>query len=490
MKAALVDAVSGKTLGLAHAPEQEMPIQSPQPGWAEQHPAQWWEAACAACKKALAQTGINPSDIGGIGIAYQMHGLVCLSRKGEVLRPAIIWCDSRAIAIGEEAFARIGSKKCLTRMLNSPGNFTASKLKWVKDNEPASFDQIHKIMLPGDYIAWRMTGEICSTITGLSEGVLWDFKTNTPSKAVLDAYGIPREMIPDTRPVFSTQGQLTSAAARELGLVAGIPVTYRAGDQPNNAMSLQVLHPGEVAATGGTSGVVYAVSGQPEYDPEMRVNSFAHVNYTVEKPHIGVLLCLNGAGIAYRWVRQHFASPGESYADMERAANTVPVGSEGLIALPFGNGAERMLGNRSLGATFAGLDFNRHEARHFYRAVLEGIAFAFVQGINVMQEMGLSVRVLRVGNDNLFLSDIFSTTIATLTNTRIEMMSTTGAIGAACAAGVAAGAFGCVEEAVRNTNIMRRINPISEKEAMYEAFERWNQKMEKDSSKISSQIKG
>lgn len=473
VKAALVDAGNGKILGVAHHPEEEMLIRSPQPGWAEQEPDQWWEAACMASKKVMTQTGVEPAGIVGIGIAYQMHGLVCLSKKGAVLRPAIIWCDSRAVAIGENAFNRMNREQCLECMLNSPGNFTASKLKWVQDHEPELFGQIDKIMLPGDYMAWRMTGELCTTVTGLSEGILWDFKSNTLSKTVLGAYGIPAGMIPEIRPVFSIQGRLTPVAAAELGLVAGIPVAYRAGDQPNNALALQVLNPGEVAATGGTSGVVYAVTDRPKYDPEMRVNSFAHVNYSVEKPYTGVLLCINGAGIAYRWARQQFARQGLSYPEIEQLAATVPAGAEGLTALPFGNGAERMLGNANPGATFAGLDFNRHEARHIYRAVLEGIAFSFVRGMKVMNGMGISVDVLRVGNDNLFLSDIFSETIATLMETNIEMMSATGAVGAAQAAGVATGCYNSVEEAVRNTRIIREINPGAGKPLLLEAFHRW-----------------
>ena len=452
IKVALVNATDGSVVGTAHHPETEMPISSPQPDWAEQNPEDWWEAACAATRKLLAKTQISPNQIAAIGIAYQMHGLVVLDKAGQLLRPAIIWCDSRAVDIGNQAFSALGEDFCFENYLNSPGNFTASKLRWVCENEPEIFAQIDKIMLPGDYLAYCMTGEICTTVTGLSEGVFWDFKANALSKRLLDYYQIPASFLPDIVPTFGQQGKLTAAAAAALGLVPGVPIGYRAGDQPNNALSLNVLQPGEVAATGGTSGVVYALSERPVFDPQQRVNSFAHVNYTLEKPLTGVLLCINGAGSLYRWVRENFSHPTTSslrmgYTEMEQLASSVPIGCEGLRILPFGNGAERMLGNQNPGAQVLGLQFNRHEPRHFFRAALEGIAFAFVFGMEAMRELGIPIHTLRVGNDNLFQSAIFSNTIATLMEVKIEVLNTTGAVGAAKAAGVSVGIFNSPEEA-------------------------------------------
>ncbi len=474
VKVALVNANSSQTSGIAQYPDQEMTIRAPYPDWAEQNPTDWWEAACIATRNLLDKTGVSPRDIAGIGIAYQMHGLVLLDKNGELLRPSIIWCDSRAVNIGNHAFTSIGTDYCLEHFLNSPGNFTASKLRWVRENEPDIFARIDKAMLPGDYIAYRMTGEICTTITGLSEGIFWDFRQNTLAEKLLEHYEIPARMLPDIVPVFGAQGKLSAVAASALGLTAGIPVGYRAGDQPNNALSLNVLQPGEVAATGGTSGVVYAVTDQPRFDPQMRVNSFAHVNYTPENPLTGVLLCINGSGIAYRWVRQNFADKNLSYNDLEKLAATVPIGSEGLSVRPFGNGAERMLGNQNPGATFAGLQFNRHEPRHFYRAVLEGIAFSFVQGAEVMRSMGIPLSVIRVGNDNLFQSEIFAQTIATLLGVRIEMMATTGAVGAAKASGVAAGIYKTVDEAMANRNILKEYLPQNNPEPYQHAYQRWS----------------
>lgn len=478
IKVALVDAATGKTVGTTQYPEREMDILAARPDWAEQHPADWWEAACAATRKLLEKTRVAPSDIAAIGISYQMHGLVIVDKNGEVLRPSIIWCDSRAVNIGNQAFNALGENYCLEHYLNSPGNFTASKLRWVRENEPEIFSQIHKFMLPGDYLAFRMTGEICSTVTGFSESVLWDFKKNTVAKRLLEHYEIPERMLPDIAPVFSKQGKLTAQAAASLGLAAGIPVGYRAGDQPNNALSLNVLRPGEIAATGGTSGVVYAVSGAPVHDPQQRVNGFAHVNYTPENPLTGILLCINGAGSQYRWMRQHIGDPGLSYQEMEQLAASAGVGADGLSILPFGNGAERMLGNRSVGSRISGLNFNRHEKRHLYRAALEGIAFSFVYGMEALHDMGISVKILRAGNDNLFQSAIFSNTIATLVGAEIELIATTGAVGAAKAAGVSVGIYKSVEEAMASVEPVGKYEPGGEREALEEAYRRWKKELE------------
>ena len=477
VKVAFVDANTGKTIGTAQHPEREMDILAVHPDWAEQHPADWWEAACAATRKLVDKTGVAPGDIAAIGISYQMHGLVIVDKNGEVLRPSIIWCDSRAVSIGNRAFEKLGADYCLEHYLNSPGNFTASKLRWVRENEPGIFSKIDKFMLPGDYVAFRMTGEICSSASGLSEGVLWDFKENTIARRLLEHYEIPGQMLPDIAPVFSKQGELTAEAAAILGLAPGIPVGYRAGDQPNNALSLNVLRPGEIAATGGTSGVVYAVSGNPVHDPQQRVNGFAHVNYTPEKPLTGILLCINGAGSQYRWMRQHIGDPGLGYQEMEQLAASAGVGADGVCILPFGNGAERMLGNRVVGSRISGLNFNRHEKRHLYRAALEGIAFSFVYGMEAMRDMGIPVKILRAGNDNLFQSAIFSNTISTLVGAEIELIATTGAVGAAKAAGVSVGIYQSVEEAMANVEIAGKYEPSGEKEALEEANWRWKKEL-------------
>ncbi len=473
IKAALVDAKTGKTMGTAQAPDREMDIQAPHPGWAEQDPDVWWSNVGIAVQKLLRQTQIDASQIAAIGISYQMHGLVALDAAGKIVRPSIIWCDSRAVNIGDTAFRELGENFCLSHYLNSPGNFTGSKLKWVKEHEPERFAQIRYVMLPGDYIAYRLTGEPMTTVSGLSEGVLWDFSENTVAQSLLDYYGIDRALIAPVAPTFGLQGRLSGEAAASLGLKTGVPVTYRAGDQPNNALALNVLNPGEVAATGGTSGVVYGVVDKLVSDRQNRVNSFAHVNHQPDAPRIGVLLCINGSGIQYGWMRKQVAGDGVTYPEMEQLAATVPVGADGLSILPFGNGAERMLGNRNPGAQILNLHFNRHDRAHLYRAALEGVAFSFVYGMQVLQELGMDVSLIRVGNDNLFQSAIFSSTIAQSMDCRIEMLQTTGAVGAAIASGVGIGLWAEVREGLGALQVERCYEPGKPDSAYQEAYERW-----------------
>jgi xylulokinase len=478
VKASLVDARTASTVASVHAPATEMDILAVQAGWAEQHPEIWWENCCIAVKKLLKKAKIKKTEVASIGISYQMHGLVAVDKAGEVVRPSIIWCDSRAVEIGNKAFRDLSEITCLQHYLNSPGNFTASKLKWVKENEPALFDKIHKIMLPGDYIAYRLTDEMTTTVSGLSEGILWDFKGHCPANILLDYYGIPKNMIPDLAPTFGHQGKLTKKAAAAIGLSEGVPVTYRAGDQPNNALSLNVLHPGEVAATGGTSGVVYGVVDKLVFDEKNRINSFAHVNHTQAKPRIGVLLCINGAGIQYSWTRKNLATEGTSYPALEKMGQQIPIGSDGLRIIPFGNGAERMFGNQNLGAQVHNLHFNRHGKAHFYRASLEGVAFSFVYGMKILQELGMNVSVLRVGNDNLFQSDIFSSTISTLLDCQIELLSTTGATGAAIASGVGIGLWKEASEGLGALQSAGKYEPRKQnKGVLEEAYQDWAAKL-------------
>ena len=472
IKVALVDAKTGATLEVVRSPKQEMEIAAPKPNWAEQDPNTWWQYVCEGTRELIQNTQISPNDIQAIGISYQMHGLVMVDADNQPIRPSIIWCDSRAVEIGNQAFEAIGASNCLTHLLNSPGNFTASKLKWVKDNEPENFDKIHKIMLPGDFIALKMTDKITTTISGLSEGIFWDFQHNELSKTILNTYGLSEDIFPTIKDTFSIQGKLTSNAAQQLGLVSDIPVTYRAGDQPNNALSLNVLNAGEIAATGGTSGVVYGVVDKPAFDLQSRVNGFAHVNYTIDNQRIGILLCINGAGIQNSWIRQ-IAGKELSYTKVNSLAETIEIGADGISILPFGNGAERVLENKNIGAQITGLNFNRHGQSHLFRAALEGIAFAFVYGIHILKSMGLAINVMRVGNDNLFQSKIFSETIATLANCKIEIIETTGAVGAAKAAGVGVGIYDSPEDAMKNIEVLKTISPKEDRATYEAAYQRW-----------------
>lgn len=473
VKASVIDGDSGQCLASEFYPKKEMEISAPQSGWAEQHPDLWWDNMKQAIKTVLAVKGVNKDLIGGIGISYQMHGLVCVDKAGKVIRPSIIWCDSRAVSIGDKAFADLGEIKCLEHLLNSPGNFTASKLKWVKDNEPELFSSIHKIMLPGDFIAYRLTGTICTTKSGLSEGMFWDFKENDVANFLLNYYGFSKELIPEIRPTFSEQGKVTASIAAELGLKEGTPVSYRGGDQPNNALSLNVLNPGEIAATGGTSGVVYGVSDEVKYDPQSRVNTFAHVNHG-DETRLGVLLCINGTGILNSYLKKNVAGENISYEEMNTLAMETSPGAEGLSVLPFGNGAERVLGNRETGAVFSGLSFNTHGKGHMFRAAQEGIVYSFKYGIDVMKETGIESSVIRAGKANMFLSPLFREVLACVSGSQIELYNTDGAQGAARGAAVGTKYYASFNEAFSGLKVVGTVDPDVSKTSEYvDAYQRW-----------------
>lgn len=471
IKVAVVDAAAQRTLVTAQYPDTEAAILTRQPGWAEQSPETWWEYVQQAIRKAHASGAYDPKDIAAIGIAYQMHGLVVVDKDRRVLRDSIIWCDSRAVPYGDKAFEAIGEERSLTHLLNSPGNFTAAKLAWVKEQEPRIYEKIDKVMLPGDYIALRLTGEVTTTVPALSEGIFWDFKKEALSEDVFQYFGFDKGLIPSVRPVFSSHGGLQAEVAQALSLKKGIPVTYKAGDQPNNALSLNVLEPGEVAATAGTSGVIYGVSDKLVYDPASRVNSFAHVNYKENDKRIGILLCINGTGILNRWIRDHTGG-GADYASLNREAALIRPGSEGLVVLPFGNGVERIFRNRIIGAQIQHIDLNQHGAAHIYRAGQEGIAFAFRYGLDIMREGGMDPSVIRAGRANMFLSNVFTEAFVNATQVPVELYDNDGSVGAALGAGMGAGIFASGKEAFAGRKPLQRVDP--DKAAEYAPlYERW-----------------
>lgn len=479
VKASLVNVDSGVCAASAFYPKVEAEIIARQSGWAEQEPEKWWENLKLATDAVMQTSGARADEVAAIGISYQMHGLVCVDKDLRVLRPAIIWCDSRAVGYGQRAFETLGESVCLSHLLNSPGNFTASKLAWVKEHEPEVYARIYKIMLPGDYIAMRMTGEVCTTVSGLSEGMFWDFKNNRTADFLMDYYGFSSSLIPTLCPTFAEQGRMTASVAAELGLRAGIPVTYRAGDQPNNALSLNVFNPGEIASTAGTSGVVYGVNGSVNYDPLSRVNTFAHVNHTPGQPRLGVLLCINGTGILNSWIKRTMGSD-LSYAEMNEVASQVPVGSEGLSVIPFGNGAERVLENREPGCSLQGLNFNTHTRAHVMRAAQEGIVFSFKYGMEIMEQMGMRITNIHAGNANMFLSPIFRDTLAGITGATIELYDTDGSVGAAKGAGMGAGIYKDNTEAFATLKKLQVIEPDTCRSGQYQsAYALWKERLNK-----------
>ena len=458
IKVSVVNADTQQCIASAQYPETETGITSLQAGWAEQSPEMWWLHVQEAILKSHSSKQYDPKEIGAIGIAYQMHGLVLIDKQQHALRDSIIWCDSRAVNIGNKAFQAIGERNCLSCLLNSPGNFTASKLAWVKENEPQLYEQVHQFLLPGDFIAMKLTGETTTTISALSEGIFWDFPKHALSEDVFSYYKLKKSFVPEIKKVFESHGTLRSDVAGALSLKPGIPVSYKAGDQLNNALSLNVLQPGEIAATAGTSGVIYSVSDTLAYDRQSRVNTFAHVNHTRDQKRLGVLLCINGTGIMNNWIRTVTGSH-LSYPQMNDAAAQMAPGSDGLFVLPFGNGAERMLNNETIGAHIQGIDLNKHTSAHIYRAAQEGIAFAFRYGLDIMRDNGLRPSVIRAGRANLFLSRVFTEAFVSATNVPVELYACDGSVGAAIGAGLGAGVYANEKEAFVNMKRLECVEP-------------------------------
>ena len=479
VKASLVSADNGKCVASAFYPKTEAPIIAHREGWAEQDPEMWWNNGKEALRLVMTEAGATADEITAIGISYQMHGLVCVDKQLRPLRPAIIWCDSRAVPYGERAFRELGADQCLGHLLNSPGNFTAAKLAWVKENEPEVFDQIYKIMLPGDYLAMRLSGVPNTTVSGLSEGMFWDFKENRVADFLMNYYGFDGELIADIVPSFGIQSVVSAEAAAELGLKAGTPISYRGGDQPNNALSLNVMNPGEIAATAGTSGVVYGVLGDVNYDPKSRVNTFAHVNHGVSQTRLGVLLCVNGTGILNAWTHRNI-TPELGYAEMNDLAAQAPIGSEGVCVIPFGNGAERLLENRETGCSFHGINFNKHSKAHLVRAAQEGIVFSFCYGMEIMQQMGMDVKKIHAGRANMFLSPLFRNTLAGVSGATIELYDTDGSVGAAKGAGIGAGIYANADEAFASLEKLDVIEPdVARRDEYLVAYNRWKNVLNK-----------
>ncbi|MGB5691116.1 MAG: FGGY family carbohydrate kinase [Flavobacteriaceae bacterium] len=473
VKGALVECQSGKVMAIAQKPETEMEMISLKPGWAEQDPDHWWQNICSVTHALLSKSRINPAKISGIGIAYQMHGLVVVGSEGVLLRKSIIWCDGRAVEIGNRALNELGADRCSTDLLNAPGNFTASKLRWLKENEPQLYSQIYKIMLPGDYIAYKFSGSLCTTIPGLSEGIFWDFSSNKLATSLLDYYEIDRHLLPDIADTFSMQGTVSEKASMASGLKKGTPILYRAGDQPNNALSLNVLDPGEVATTGGTSGVVYAVTDSLSVKESTRVNNFAHVNHSKEKTRIGKLLCINGTGILYRWLLDNLDFT--NYEEMNSAALDVAAGSYGLRIYPFGNGPERMLDNKDIGAKIDTLNFNIHSKSHLCRATLEGIAFSFAYGMDIMRRDGVTPHTIKTGYDNLFRSELFAQMVSTLFGSNIEVYNTTGAVGAARACLLHKGEFDTFKAQLSDQDFIKSYRPEPSSSSLFEFYGQWKE---------------
>ena len=474
VKTSLFDSTSGKSVDSCTYPSSEMEIISKEDGWAEQDPNYWWDCILKTFENLSEKNDFKL--VRSIGISYQMHGLVVLDKNNNLIYNSIIWCDSRAVKIGQRAESELESSILENKILNSPGNFTASKLRWLKENRSDVYDQISKIMLPGDYIVFKLTNKISTTPMGLSEGILWDFHSDKLSEDVLEYYNIDRKLIPEIVDSVGNQGTISDDVRDRFGFDNDVKVTYRAGDQPNNALALNVFDNGEVAASGGTSGVIYSITKDINSKEPSRINHFAHVNYNDNNKSIGKLLCINGAGIQYRWLRNH--SVGKSYEKMNEAASSIPVGSEGISVIPFGNGAERMLNNKNIGTHICNINLNQHSHGHLYRSSLEGIAFSFMYGMEILKNDNALINVVRAGNDNLFRSKIFANTVATLIGHEIEIYNTTGAFGAARASGVMNDNLDSFRKKITKNDHVMTFLPLKNTSEYEDAYSRWKEDLQ------------
>ena len=476
IKLAVLDGTTGKAIANTTVPDKEMQMHAKQSGWAEQDPESWWSYTCDGIAK-LKNQGISIELIKAIGISYQMHGLVLTDRDLNVLRPSIIWCDSRAASLGRAIYQEKGNDFFQSRILGSPGNFTASKLKWVQENEPELFKKAAHLMLPGDYLAAKFSGVAQISKSGLSEAALWNFNQGKLATDVLDAMGLPADLIPEQVANFGHQCTIMPAVAKKLGLSKDVQVTYRAGDQPNNALSLHVNQPGEIATTAGTSAVIYSVTDKDSYDKENRVNTFLHVNDIPEHKRNGVLLCINGSGILYQWLRKIVSAGSEnlvSYDFLNNQAARVQAGSDGLRFYPFGNGVERIFNNKEATSGLQNLNFNRHETSHLVRAACEGIVFAMNYGFEIMQEIGAGGNRVKATQANLFLSPVFREIFVNTTKTTLELYETNGAEGAARGAAYGYGHYKDLNEANNGLQLISTQEPNTELSNTYsEWYELW-----------------
>lgn len=437
VKACLYDARSFRIVGTSTSPSHEMPITAPEPGWAEQDPEVWWHHTIVACDDLRARHPAAWATVKAIGIGYQMHGLVTLDAGDKPVRPAIIWCDSRAVETGNSITGLIGRQRLLDSNLNTPGNFTVSKMVWMMQNEPDNWSKVAIGMLPGDYIAYRLSGDKTTSKSGLSEMILWNFLTNEIDTLILNNYPSIRAILPKIVPNIGVATSISMESAEMLGLQDDVVLSYRSGDQPNNAFGLGVTEPGSVGINAGTSGVVYAVTDKPVVDVAETFNPFLHVNNNESQKRIGLLLCLNGCGIMNAQIRR--LTKASSYEMMNEKADDVPLGSDGLQIFPFGNGAERMFGNRNLGASIHGWDLVRHNDAHFFSASLEGIAATLSYGIDHMRSLGVNINKIHAGRANLFLSPLFCELIAAIARVDVYLFESDGASAAAKGAAYGAG---------------------------------------------------
>ena len=462
-KALLIDG-DGTVVGVAAA---EYAYETPRPLWCEQDPALWWDGAVQSIRAVLKQSGIAAEEIAAVGLTGQMHGLVLLDAKGQVLRPALLWNDQRTAAECDEIRRRVGRDRLIERTGNDAlTGFTAPKLLWVRNHEPEIYDRIAHVLLPKDYVRYRLTGEPATDKAGAAGTLLLDLRRRDWSEDILDALAIPTGWLPPTHEGPVVTGTLSDEAAKATGLAAGTPVVAGGGDQAAGAVGVGAVREGIVSLVLGTSGVVFATSNEPFVEPEGRLHAFCHA--VPGRWHLmGVMLSAAGS---LRWFRDTLA-PGVSFDDLLAPAAEVAPGSDGLRFLPYLTGERTPHPDPLARGAFVGLTV-RHTRAHLARAVLEGIAFGLRDGFELMREAGLptpdEVRVSGGGAQSplwrQILADVLGADLVTVNTTE------GAAFGAALLAGVGAGAWADVDAATDATvRVTGHTSPRPEAVARYEA---------------------
>ena len=482
VKAALFAADDGRVVSSAFV---EYPLYHPQPGWAEQHPADWWQATLTAIRVCLAEGavgGVQPPDVAGVGLSGQMHGVVLLDEQGQVLRPCIIWADQRSEAEARWMTERVGAAR-LIELVSNPAltGFSAPKLLWIRDNEPELFARARTMLLPKDYIRYRLTGTMAMEISDAAGTCLLNVKEGEWSREVLAAIEVDPSLLPPVVPSDAVSGTITEAVAAQTGLPAGTPVAGGGADNACGAVGNGVVQAGLALVSIGTSGVVLAHSDVPQVDmsgPVPRVHTFNHA-----MPRAWYLMGVTqGAGLSLRWLRDNIGLPEralerwtglDAYELLAKEAESVPPGSDGLLFLPYLQGERTPHLDPYARGGWIGLTAS-HDRRYLVRSVLEGVAFSLKDCFTIIQEQGLHIEQVRAtggGAKSLVWRQIIADILG------VELVITNAqegpAFGAALLAGVASGVYASVQEACTMTvRIAERTEPRKETVGVYdEAYE-------------------
>ena len=465
----------GHVVGAATGDHQ--PMRMLRPGWAEQDPEDWWQAALVAIRRALSEARLKGSEVAAVGFTGQMHGVVLLDKALTVLRPALIWCDQRSQPQCEWITQKTGRER-LIQYVSNPAltGFSAPKLLWVRDNEPQVFERAAHFLLPKDFVRFRMTGEFASDVSDASGTLLFDVTNRRWSREMLAALEIDSALLPRVFESPEITGEITQETAVLTGLTAGTPVAAGAGDQAASAVGNGIVLPGLTSATLGTSGVIFSYTESPKLDPRGRIHTFCHA--VPGKWH--VMGVTQGAGLSLRWFRDQFApsetwyarnTDADPYELLIRQAERVPAGCDGLLWLPY------LMGERTphLDAQARGMWFGltaAHTRAHLIRSILEGVAFSLRDSLEIFKEIEIPVEQIRAsgGGSRSFLwrqiqADIFGKELVTLRT------SEGSALGAALLAGVGARIYASVEESARYAiEVKERMAPCADNVRVYDQY--------------------